>query len=389
MSSNGEDKHPNGNLATLSARIANVIDLSGNEHQNRGKKRIWIAYLLWFLFGWWGLHHMYLRRDRQAILWFTLFGGYFGLGWFRDIWCIPSYVKDANDDPDFLNQLNKKREKHPEKPPFSYFHLICEMVVGNTFSWLFAAAVPQEKIYGQDISWLVHVVAPFALALGVHTVGNIGRQKGGLVVPLLSAYGSYIFAIIINVPPPWTMALSCASTFENRSKRWRLKTEYKKKSTRFFILSGCFLIYIALLSSYLYFNAEMTDNSGDRVKVRDAIENFLESPIWKEFVFELGQLYNFVKAHGFYKVWEELINRMDLQGENNALKVLGVPSSATQEQITLAYRKLSRKWHPDKHKNPADKLIAQEKFMQIQQSYERLSDLKSRRQQKNRHDDEL
>jgi hypothetical protein len=45
-------------------------------------------------------------------------GGYFGFGWFRDLWRIPEYVKDANDDPDYLRWLAEKmRDK--KKPPFS------------------------------------------------------------------------------------------------------------------------------------------------------------------------------------------------------------------------------------------------------------------------------
>ena len=39
-----------------------------------------IAYLLWLIGGWVGLHHFYMGRDRQGVLWLTSFGGLFGLG---------------------------------------------------------------------------------------------------------------------------------------------------------------------------------------------------------------------------------------------------------------------------------------------------------------------
>ena len=45
-------------------------------------------------------------------------GGYFGLGWFRDIWRIPSYVREANDDPAYLIDLTEKMRTR-KKPPFS------------------------------------------------------------------------------------------------------------------------------------------------------------------------------------------------------------------------------------------------------------------------------
>ena len=49
---------------------------------------------------------------------FFFYGGYFGLGWFRDIWRIPSYVREANDDPAYLIDLTEKMRTR-KKPPFS------------------------------------------------------------------------------------------------------------------------------------------------------------------------------------------------------------------------------------------------------------------------------
>ncbi len=65
-------------------------------------------------------------------------------------------------------------------------------------------------------------------------------------------------------------------------------------------------------------------------------------------------------------------------------QVLGLKYSATQEEITHSYRKLSRQWHPDKHKDPEKKLEAQEKFIEIQQAYDTLSLIKSRRAKRNK-----
>lgn len=66
-----------------------------------------------------------------------------------------------------------------------------------------------------------------------------------------------------------------------------------------------------------------------------------------------------------------------------SFKVLGLKSSATQQEISSRYRKLSREWHPDKHKDPESKKEAQEKFIEIQQAYEILSKIKSERVGKN------
>ncbi|MGQ9864073.1 MAG: DnaJ domain-containing protein [Bacteroidia bacterium] len=55
--------------------------------------------------------------------------------------------------------------------------------------------------------------------------------------------------------------------------------------------------------------------------------------------------------------------------------VLGVPKTASQEEIKKAYRRLARKYHPDL--NPGNK-AAEEKFKEIQEAYEVLSNPQTR-----------
>src|SRR2546427_13179290 len=56
-------------------------------------------------------------------------------------------------------------------------------------------------------------------------------------------------------------------------------------------------------------------------------------------------------------------------------EMLGVPRKASAKDIRTAFRKLARKYHPDL--NPGDK-ASEEKFKQIQEAYDVLSDSKKR-----------
>ncbi len=56
--------------------------------------------------------------------------------------------------------------------------------------------------------------------------------------------------------------------------------------------------------------------------------------------------------------------------------VLGIDRNASQDDIKKAYRKMSKEWHPDKHKG--DK-AAESKFKEINEAYETLSDPEKKR----------
>lgn len=56
-------------------------------------------------------------------------------------------------------------------------------------------------------------------------------------------------------------------------------------------------------------------------------------------------------------------------------KVLGVEKNASQREIQKAFHKLSLQYHPDKNKNKG----AQEKFAEINNAYEILSDEEKRK----------
>ncbi|MCI8770228.1 MAG: J domain-containing protein [Lachnospiraceae bacterium] len=58
-------------------------------------------------------------------------------------------------------------------------------------------------------------------------------------------------------------------------------------------------------------------------------------------------------------------------------QVLGVSSSATDEEVKRAYREMSRKYHPDTYANNPLSDLAEEKFKEVQEAYKQIMDMRS------------
>ncbi|KAG7155009.1 dnaJ homolog subfamily C member 22-like [Homarus americanus] len=343
-------------------------------------KSIWVAYLLWFVGGWFGLHLLYLRRDRQAFILFTTIGGYLGCGLMRDFIRIPAYVRDINASDDYIAELTQKMKKH-RKPPFSLIRFVSQILVGNSWSILMIAAVPTEEVFG--LSWTsLTLLSPIGTAIGVWTIGNIGREQGQLKWAMIGAYIVLPFSFFHPPLANWS-AISCALLFTSRGKEWR-RTPYPDSPfcKRFMTLMMCVVVFNSFWGSALYFNATVTDSQGERIKLRDAAKNFLNSPMFLEFKENLKVIFNDARENGWTNAWTNFVELLDPLGEGHALKVLGLTSGATQDEISSAYRKLAKEWHPDRH-SFENKDEAHKRFMEIQEAYEKLSDIKNRRKRKN------
>src|SRR5881628_3760131 len=66
-----------------------------------------------------------------------------------------------------------------------------------------------------------------------------------------------------------------------------------------------------------------------------------------------------------------------MAGRPDYYKTLGIGKNASEEEIKKAYRKLARRYHPDR--NPGDKR-AEERFKEVSQAHDVLSDPDKRKQ---------
>jgi len=89
---------------------------------------------------------------------------------------------------------------------------------------------------------------------------------------------------------------------------------------------------------------------------------------------EVRQIYTISSYLGISSRDYESIKAMFYNSSENAYKVLEITKNATVKEIKSAYRKMAKKYHPDKviHLGKEHQKGAEEKFRQVQMAYEQL-----------------
>ena len=89
---------------------------------------------------------------------------------------------------------------------------------------------------------------------------------------------------------------------------------------------------------------------------------------------EIRQIYTISGYLGISSKDFESIKAMFFNSTENAYKILEIDKSASVDEIKKAYRKMAKKYHPDRliHLGKEHQKGAEEKFRQVQEAYEQL-----------------
>lgn len=371
---------------------------SKSKSTRRMAKYTLVAYSLWLFLGLFGTHHFYLGRDHHGLLWLTSFGGLFGIGWMRDFFRLPSYVREANEHPEFLMKM--RMETRRRKRPSIWVNrsrILAGVFFGMLHRGLIMSSLPEE--YAAN-SYVVTLFAPLGTAFGAYMVGNVGAIKSHWKYAVIGAYlGEILFGYhhILLEDSYASLAVSVGMLFSIFSWEFdrRPRAQHLVHGGRCCGGSCCkrlalwtlvFVVFSSLLISAVYFNATITTDEGETIKVREALNNFFKSPHWqqlkKSFWANVWGIWEEYKKGGWKDAHRRFVVLADFQGEERSRLVLGVEASATFSEVKARYRELAKEWHPDRHQGvgPEEKVRVQERFMEIKESYETLQKLYKKRE---------
>lgn len=344
-----------------------------------------VAYFLWLILGYFGVHHFYLGRDKQGILWLTTFGGFFYIGWIRDFYRIPAYVKEANNDRDFLQLLGAEMRYYKRPSLWKNVHrIVGQVMFGYFYRTLILLAIPEEY---SGYRLLTLSLLPLGSAVGTYTVSNIGMMKSPFLSSILGAYlGELLFGEMCLLTTNSIPSFAVGSSMLFSTFCWEYDRSPRDDSVRrapcckrLLVWVACLLLFSALCGSFMYFNMSVVNKDGETVKVREALHNFFRSPHWQQLKTSLWKVWYDFKANGWNGAKRRLVIMADLEGEDRARSVLGIHSNATLKEIKDKYRELAKIWHPDKHKDD-QKDNASERFMELKEAFNTLTKIYTRRE---------
>ena len=344
-----------------------------------------VAYFLWLFFGWFGVHHFYLGRDNQGILWLTSLAGYFGVGWMRDFYRIPSYVKEANEEQSYMNFLTAEMRYYVTPRTYKNIHLIVgQMMFAMFYRTIVQIAIPEEYL---DMKWLIILVLPLGTAFGTYMVSNVGKVRSRPYYAIVGAYvGEFLFGVthLLLGSSNFLLVAGVAMAFTTYGWEYDRRPQAAKRGKCGMRICRWILLYLtfwSLLGSYTYFNATVVTQDGEKIKVREAVGNFFRSPHWARAKQSFWQVYEEYQHEGWEGVKKRLTILSDLEGEERSLQIFNVTRESSLQEIKERYKALAKQWHPDHHRD--NKEYAQERFMEVQEAYEVLKKVRMKRESQN------
>ena len=263
----------------------------------------------------------------------------------------------------YVNECNDSRKPNLKNTPRvlnNWLLVVGQVLFGAFYRGLIYYAIPWESFLLDYAALII----PLGTAFGTYIVSNVGRQKSPFYVSLIGAYFGEFLACephcIFTNP---VLIAGIATVFPIRyGWEWRKEKEDMQHKTYLGLIAFC--LFVGLCGSYVFFNASITTEDGEPVKVYNAFGKFSNSPV---------NTYELWKTGGIDAVWMEFVDSADLHGEYRAYSVLGLEPGTELEEVWKRYKDLVGDWDPD---NPREEEVkAPEEFMRYNKAYKVLENV--------------
>lgn len=143
-------------------------------------KSVTVAYILWFFFGWLGLHLVYLRRDKHAFFTWATFGGVFGMSWIRDLFYIPQYTAAANESPEYMEKLLADMQRYQQPQSIGWCRWVASLILGAIFGFVVFMTFWSEDMETRYLN-LLTLAAHIAAAYGKYDSHYIWFERRTII----------------------------------------------------------------------------------------------------------------------------------------------------------------------------------------------------------------
>jgi len=291
-------------------------------------KSLYATYLLWACGGAWGLHHLYLGRDLQWLLWFTSWGGFL-VGYLTDLYKIPSYVGEANHNHQYMERFNVYRGSMVRE--FQPARFIGAYVFASYYEFVFVYAVDSLVPLFFQLAFKA-----VGRGLGMYLCFSIGEKKTSfryiaitsiaseVLVRVLywfffprksisALHGKIDLAMAIGFIP---MILTGIVAFG--MQRYREHIVRKHMCFRLPVLSATAILWLLVISSALYHHLDIPSpgRSNDVVgvqknrKLKHVVTDFVQSDTYKDMKTTIALFRENAQKKGVVVAWNDLVGQL-------------------------------------------------------------------------------
>lgn len=287
-------------------------------------KSIKIAYVTWLFGGLFGLHHFYLRRDKQGFIYLITFGGFL-VGFLRDLYRLPEYVKESNEDNTYMEKL-KLQQEQLKTPLFMSSRFISSIVVGSVYGYMVikCLSISETEFNYNWYEILIRFLSPLVVSIVVYLIGTEGPITCSFEWPLL---GSYLSLVVDSIKQ--STSIFNASIIAALLLNWNLKwdkdyferVKRRKLTTRIFYVALGFVLFSGLLSVFIWKNASL-EYQGEKVTLGEYFEKLYNTEEMKKAREILKMLWDFYQAHGLRRLINHFYYGYDPEAIAHAYKVI-------------------------------------------------------------------